>query len=174
MSNLLNGDWKDEIIRETEHYYQGELQQEERASWLLASSSGLLAIIISVYLSLFDKVNFISTVSVFIAVVFFFISAIFALLGLIPYSGCSIYKQDFFGHRFRRELNLFPKELMMKKFQPDSEWSDESLEKRLIFHFRNHYLRNLLKSRMIIWSAIFFMIGLLIVLCELFYFLCKL
>ena len=38
--------WLDVIERETEHYFQGEIQQEQRASWLLASVSVLLALFV--------------------------------------------------------------------------------------------------------------------------------
>lgn len=41
--------WLEEISRETEHYYQGEKQQEERSSWLLTTASALMAIIVGTY-----------------------------------------------------------------------------------------------------------------------------
>ena len=42
--------WLEEIVRETDHYYQGEIQQEQRASWILASVCVFLALLIGIQL----------------------------------------------------------------------------------------------------------------------------
>ena len=51
--------WYEEIIRETEHYYQGEIQQEQRASWILASVCVLVALLISAD---FEQTNLLITI----------------------------------------------------------------------------------------------------------------
>lgn len=39
--------WLEEIVRETERYCHGEIQHEQRALWILATASVLIAFVIS-------------------------------------------------------------------------------------------------------------------------------
>jgi hypothetical protein len=155
----INEEWLEEIIRETEHYYKGEMQQEERASWLLGTASALLAIFLSLFISNIEKEVNVSKVFFFIPLCAFFISAVFAVLGLIPYNGTKGVKILAFGNKTKTaELSI--DEFIKERFRPDDAWSGESLKKRILYHFRSHYLRNFQKSQQIIWSARFLLIGL--------------
>lgn len=151
--------WLEEILRETEHYYQGEKQQEERSSWLLGTASALMAIIVGTYSLITEKNTDDQELLLFMAIVSFFISAVIAIFGIIPHQGTSrlilYFSQKSTIHK--KPVNIFIDTI----FHKDDSWSIESLKKRIFFHFRNHYVRNYEKSLFVILSAMFLFFGLL-------------
>lgn len=155
VANVNEELWLEEIVRETEHYYQGEMRQEERASWLLATSSAILAILISYLLSNSGINVFVIKPIIIIPLGLFLFSDILAIIGVMPFSGTK-------GIRlFLRRFDTNPNDLIITKFRPGRNWDRESLKIRIFFHYRNHYVRNLQKSQLVIFSAIFLLIGLL-------------
>ncbi len=151
--------WLEEISRETEHYYQGEKQQEERSSWLLTTASALMAIIVGTYSLIADHYSGSQELLLLITIVFYFLSAVCAIFGILPFTGI-------FGGRKhigddtsmnKKSINSF----MYKRFHTDETWSLESLKNRIYYHHRNHYLRNYEKSLFVIISAMFLLFGLI-------------
>lgn len=153
--------WLEEIIRETEHYYQGEMQQEERSSWLLGTASALLAIIISVFISCVENNVHISNFYFVIPLGAFFVSAVIAIWGLVPYRGTNGFRILALREKVTTDAEkLLIDEFIRQQFRPDDVWSEESCRTRVFYHFRSHYIRNYQKSQRVVWSAILLLLGL--------------
>ncbi len=157
--DVINNNWREYIIKETEHYYQGEMQQEVRASWLLGTGSALVAIFISLYLSSSEKAIIFSNIYMFIPLVSFFISAVLAILGLLPLIGTTLFKIPWRKKIITANQDL--EKFIIGKFCPDSSWSELSLDDRIFRHFRSHYIRNYRKSIWVIFSSGFLLLGLI-------------
>ncbi len=154
-----NEEWIEEIRRETEHYYQGEMQQEERASWLLAFSSVLIIFLLS---PTFLEDKELSPVNFYIPITLFLISIIFSVHALIPYKGTKgvwgirrFFCQEEFD---KNEVSDF----VSKRLHSGAHWNNRMLIKRTMYHFRSHYIRNYKKSRLVIVSAFTLLAGLLV------------
>lgn len=166
MSTQINHKgWIEEIIRETEHYYQGEQQQEERASWLLGTVCAILAIIISFYASSGDCTSLIKiTLSknwVIIIFLSFLISAIMSIIGIMPLNGTKVAFLSLLKlyRKINNEKDLFY--FVERKFSPNTTWDNVSLESWIIHHYQLHYVRNHFKSQLIMLSSIFLLLGLI-------------
>lgn len=149
--------WLTEIIRETDHYYQGEIQQEQRASWILASVCVLLALIVALQLQLGDKLKT-PTVLVVLTQISLYLSGMFSILTIIPLRGTSM-KRDLFGQSYRHYKNMEIKELMEAKFRFGNRFLKDNYKNRVYYHFRSHFLRVRLKEYGVIWSSVFLLLG---------------
>lgn len=152
--------WIEEIIRETDHFYQGEMRQEDRGSWLLATSSALMAIYLSTFVGAIQSNLNIPKALLLLPVISFFISAVLAILGFMPYSGTKGVRLLGFGIRKKIEKSSV-QEFVHRQFHIDESFSGEGYKNRVFFHYRSHYIRNYQKSRIIIWSTVFILLGLL-------------
>jgi hypothetical protein len=153
------GLWFEEIIRETEHYYQGEQQQEERASWLLGTISAFIAIIFSFSNFSTSIVGKISNSIISIILTLFLFSGICAIFALIPFKGTKMVSLDSFLDFNNKDFNGYEK-FVKEKLRIDDKWSENKYLERLFFHHYVHYQRNLMKSRLINWSSFFLLFGL--------------
>ncbi len=158
-------EWIEEIRRETEHYYQGEMQQEERASWLLAFSSVLIIFLLS---PTFLEDKKISLMNFYIPITLFLISVIFSILALIPYKGTKAIWgiREFFCQEVydKDEVSDF----VSWRLHSGAHWSTQMLIKRTMYHFRSHYIRNYKKSRLVIVSAFTLLAGLIVYVVDFF------
>jgi hypothetical protein len=150
--------WLAEIIRETEHYYQGEIQQEQRASWILATVSVLLALMVGAQLQLENGLRT-PLILITITQISFYLSGIFAVLTIIPLRGTRIIRWDFFGQSFRHYKSMDVEEMIERKFQHGETFPREKYKKRLFYHFRAHFLRVRLKEYGVVWSSFFLLLG---------------
>ena len=159
--------WLEEIARETEHYFQGEIQHDQRASWLLATSGILTAVIASLDIPTLQK-GVESQVLLALVLISFALSGALAILTLFPIRGIRIWK-DIFGKLYRRDLGLDIDNLIEERFRHGEDWSISSYEKRIKYHFRSHYLRSNYKAHGILWSSVFLLIGLVFFVIVLFF-----
>ena len=152
-------EWIEEIRRETDHYYQGEMQQEERASWLLAFSSVLVIFLLT---PSFLENGQLTLANFYIPIFLFLISIIFSILALIPYRGTKGVGgiRGFFCEEeiSKEEIGSFVKARLHSR----AHWGHKEFNKRIMYHFRSHYIRNYQKSRLVIISAFTLLIGLLV------------
>jgi hypothetical protein len=146
--------WFEEIIRETEHFFQGEIQQEQRASWILASVCVLLAIIIGLQVQSDAAPN----IFLVLAEIFFFVSGLISVITIVPLRGTSL-RNDLWGKSFRKARKMNLEEIIQSKFHPGTDWSDEKYLERIYYHFRSHYLRARLKGLGVIWASISLIVG---------------
>lgn len=156
----ISEDWLQEITIETEHYFQGEMQQEQRASWLLATTSALIALLIGLQLSAIEKNISLPSVWLAISVGSFLISSTISILVILPLRGIHSFWGDLFGKNYRANKNMKIDEIIKKRFRHDNKWSRESLDERIKQHFRSHFLRNSKKAYGIVWASMFLLIGL--------------
>lgn len=153
--------WLDEIVRETEHYFQGEIQQEQRASWLLTTASVLIAIAASIETTILDKGYKSAQLPMIVALMAFASSGTVSVLTLLPLRGTRLWS-DVFGGSYRRSSRMGIEKLIAERFRHGEDWSAENYEKRIKYHFRSHYLRNTRKSYGVFWSSVFLLLGLLL------------
>lgn len=153
--------WLEEIIRETEHHYHGEIQQDQRSSWLLATSCLLMAIVVSIEVTALEKGIKLSQPVIITALIAFAISSIFSILTLWPLYGIRIWK-DLFGKTYRRTSRLGINNLLQERFRLEEDWPCKDYEKRIKYHFRSHYLRNMRKAYGVFWSSLFLLLGLIL------------
>lgn len=149
--------WFSEIIRETDHYYQGEIQQEQRASWILASVGVLLALIVGAQLQLGNALKAPPALIV-LTLAFFYLSGIFSIITIIPLRGTKM-RRDLLGQSFRRYKNMKVEDLIQNKFHAGMQFSMEDYKSRLFYHFRAHFLRVRRKEYGVVWSSIFLLLG---------------
>ena len=149
--------WLDEIIRETEHYFLGEIQQEQRASWILATVGVLLALIVGIQLQLETALKA-PTLLITMAQLFLFLSGVFSILTIIPLRGTKL-RRDLFGQTYRRDKKRDVEKLIERKFRHGEDWSKKMYEKRLFYHYRSHYLRVRRKEYYVVWASLFFLLG---------------
>lgn len=154
-------EWLEEIVRETEHYYQSEMQHDQRASWLLATSGVVVAIAVSLEATALDRGISVAWVLLMVALVAFALSAVVAILTLFPLQGIRI-TNDLSGKRHRDCCALSIDQLIEARFRHSADWSMESLESRIKHHYRSHYLRASLKAYGVLWSSVFLLLGLLV------------
>lgn len=152
--------WLDEISRETEHYFQSEVQQDQRASWLLAISGVLIAVVVSLVLAALDRGYRLPSLFTILSLVAFVVSSCAAVVTFLPLRGIRHWFSDLFGQGYRRILSISIDQMTEERFRYDSDWSPDSYEARIKYHFRSHYLRNILKSYGVLWSSIFLLVGL--------------
>jgi hypothetical protein len=155
MSEKYKEEWFQEIIRETEHYYQAEIQQEQRASWIIASTFVIFAVFIGFYDDLSDTIIH---YLFFISKIAFGLSGLLSIIGIIPLRKFG-FKRDFFGGKYLREKQKDIHELINKKFHTDGDWDEEDYENRILFHFRSHYLRARKKEYLVFWSSLLLIVG---------------
>lgn len=151
--------WLEEIIRETEHYYQGESQQDQRASWLLATSGVLIAVISGLEVTILDKGYYFTQIPVIAAIVSFTASGILSILTILPMRGTRSWV-DLIGRTYYKALRIQIDELIKERFRHDEDWSMQKYEDRIKYHYRSHYLRFNRKSYGILWASVFLCIGL--------------
>lgn len=156
----ISEEWLQEIRNETEHYYQGEMQQDQRASWLLANASALITLLIGLKLSALDKKVDIPPIPFFFSLAAYLLSALIAIKVMLPVTKLSSLWDKLYGNKYKKYQGQKAEGILEGHFQPDAAWSDKSLEKRLAYHFRSHLERNIQKARGIVWVTIFFIIGL--------------
>jgi RsiW-degrading membrane proteinase PrsW (M82 family) len=162
MENLIDchTGWQEEIIREMEHYYQGELRQEERASWLLGIVSAMITLLISSFTNCTGSFSISETSFQFI-ICSLVLSAIFSIITILPYKGKNVFSLEVLFKEKLDPVDESHEEFVRNKLKADKDWSDESLQRRIIFHYIIHYQRNFRKSQTILWSIIFFLVGFL-------------
>ncbi len=152
--------WIEEIIRETDHYYQGEAQHDQRASWLLTTSGALITLLVGLQLAAQEKGYNLPIVYIVAAVTSFFLSSLSAVIVVIPLLGTKSFFNDVFGYNLRKNKNLTVEELITKKFR-NEKWSRSNYEKRIMFHFRTHFIRSNKKALGVLWSSVFLIAGLI-------------
>lgn len=153
-----------EVTIEIDHYYQGEQRQEDRASWLLGTSSTIIAILLSAILfsstSISDLFNTFQFIVILFALVFLFVSGLFSLFGIIPLAGINLSNPQ----KCFRKLNFLqiepPDKIVVSKFSLKGPDENDNIEDWIFHHYKVHYLRNLKKSIYVTWSAIFLGLGL--------------
>ena|GEM_PF-6302898 len=155
--------WFEEIIRETEHYFQGEVQQDQRASWFLATNGILVAVAGGLEVTFHAKGYIFVQIILVLSLVSFMISSGISILTIMPFYGTRIWS-DFIGKFYRRNKNINIEQLVEERFRHGNDWSKENYERRLMHHYRSHYLRFNRKAYGVLWSAIWLMIGLLLFL----------
>ncbi len=157
----LDINWLEEIIRETEHYYQGEIQQEQRASWLLASVSVLLLLFVGS--QSMTEIGFEANVYLIgLALLAFFISGFLAIITIVPLRGTRI-RRDLFGSTYRIDKKLDVDDLIEARFRPGKDWKNKKYRKRVFYHYRSHYLRVRMKEYFVVWSSVFFLLGFILI-----------
>ena len=155
----ISDSWADEITKETEHYFQGEIQQDQRASWLLATSSALLTLLIGLRVSAAERGVELPLVLFGFTAVAYLLSAVISIFVIVPMRGTRSSWTDLWGKNYRKYKKMKIDQLIKERFRHDDKWSEESLEARLKYHFRSHYIRNSKKSYGIMWSSLLLVIG---------------
>ena len=153
--------WIEEIIRETEHFCQAEIQQDQRGSWLLASVAVLIVAWSSLEIVIIEKNYPVSQWLMIFALVGFVISGLITIINLMPLRGVKLLG-DLTGRKYRNEAKQKTRELITRRFRFDDNWSRIGLEERIYHHYRTHYLRNFRKAYGVLWSSLFLLIGLII------------
>jgi hypothetical protein len=152
--------WIEELVNETEHYFQSEMQQDQRASWLLATGSALLTLLIGLLVTAAERGVVLPLIPFLVAITSYFVSAVVSIITMLPMRGVRSSWLDLWGRSHRKMKRLDINQLIQERFRHDANWSQESFEMRLKHHFRSHYLRNSKKSYGIIWASLFLLIGL--------------
>lgn len=152
--------WIEEIIRETDHFSQAEIQQDQRGSWLLASVAVLIVAWSSLEIVIIENNYPVSQWLMIIALVGLLISGLITIINLMPLRGVRLLR-DLTGRKFRIEANEFTDKLIARRFRLDDNWSRQGLEERIYYHYRTHYLRNFRKAYGVLWSSLFLLIGLI-------------
>lgn len=152
--------WMEEIIRETEHFYQAEVQQDQRGSWLLASVAVLIVAWANLEIVIIENNYSVSQVLMILSLILFVVCCLVIVINLMPLRG-EKYLRDLFGSKYRKDANLRTEDLIEQRLRPDRSWSQDSLEKRVMYHYRSHYLRNFRKAYGILWSSLLLIIGLI-------------
>ena len=150
--------WMEEIIRETEHFYQAEGQQDQRGSWLLASVAVLIVAWASLEIVIIENNYSVSQVLMILTLILFVACCLTIVINLMPLRG-EKYLRDLFGSKYRKEAALRIEELIEQRFRPNRSWSQDSLENRVMYHYRSHYLRNFCKAYGVLWSSLLLLIG---------------
>jgi hypothetical protein len=153
--------WIEEIIRETEHFSQAEIQQDQRGSWLLASVAVLIVAWSSLEIVIIEKNYPVSQRLMIFALVVLVISGLITIINFMPLRGVKLLG-DLTGRKYRFEAKLKTRELMTRRFRFDDNWSRKGLEERIYYHYRTHYLRNFRKAYGVLWSSLFLLVGLII------------
>jgi len=155
--------WFEEIIRETEHYFQGEVQQDQRASWFLATNGILIAVAGGLEVTLHAKGYTFVQITLVLSLVALMISSGISILTIMPFYGTRFWS-DFVGKFYRHNKSINIEQLIEERFRHGNDWSKENYERRLMHHYRSHFLRFNRKAYGVLWSAICLMIGLLLFL----------
>ncbi len=158
--NELRQKWIDEIIRETEHYFQGEIQHDQRASWLLATSGAMIAVIIGIAGTTIDQTTLSTRLHLLTCLIAFILCAITSLFMILPMRGLRSLWKDFVGSAYRIDQQRSIDDLIQSRFHMGKDWSYEGYETRIKYHFRSHYLRYNKKSYGILWASVFLIAGL--------------
>ena len=153
--------WNEEIIRETEHFYQGEIQQEQRASWLLATSSLLLTGIISYQIPSNNNEWKFSIGLTSASIILLSISALISIITIIPFRGTKFFSEPI-GYRLYKITNSKANLILEESFHTKNFHSLDDYNRRIKYHYINHYKRNLTKSYGIIWTTLFLSAGIIL------------
>ena len=153
-------EWLAEIIRDTEHFCQAEAQQDQRGSWMLASVAVLIVAWASLEIVIIENGYSVPQPLMTLALFGFLLSGLATLVNFIPLRGVK-YLTDLFGRKYRNQSRLKTDELIERRFRQDTVWSRESLEMRIMYHYRIHYLRNLRKAYGVLWSSVLLVLGLI-------------
>ena len=157
--NNISEEWLAEIVRETDHYYQGEMQQEARASWLLSTNSALIVLVLS-FLDTNVKNNQPGPqLYMVFLLVFLLAGSVSALIALMPFRWTKLFRS-----KTKRNSELTLSEFVNSKFRPDSKWSSKSLEERTFHHFRSHFIRNQKKSYFVMISSVSLMLTIIVLM----------
>jgi len=152
--------WHDEMLRETEHYYQGEMQHDQRASWLLATSAVLIALVVGSDSIAVTSACVLVSYLLIAALGAFAISALIAVITMLPLRGTRFWR-DLTGESYRRARMLDVNQLAEQRFRHDSLLSYDQYEKRIKYHFRSHYLRAISKAYGVVWSSLVLLVGII-------------
>ncbi len=160
----VDKNWIREITRETEHYYQGEIQQETRASWLLALNGVILAILITFVFAVDNKnivvlIGYYRSLSIIIP---FLLSSLFAAFGIFPLIG----RKDKKIYRQLRNKSIDQKELINNKFYRGNKREDADYEEYIEHHFLSHFNRNFKKRRWVVFSLFSIILGIVSLLIN--------
>jgi hypothetical protein len=137
----------DLLRQEADHFFQAELYHDQRASWLLALASGLLAVALGVILSMNEgKFAKSGRPLMIIAAASFTAAILMGLVTLWPISG-----------RAGRLWNPFRKQVS-RSASGVRHLTAES-------HYEAHRLRAASKANRIVWVIICLTLGILIGLC---------
>jgi len=151
--------WYDEIVRETDHYYQGEMQHDQRSSWLLTTSAVLIALVVGSN-SFVRNTNPLISILLIGALSAFVVSAFIAVATLLPLRGTRFWG-DFAGKSYRCARSLTAHQLLEEKFR-HNQFSYSQYEKRIEHHFRSHYLRASSKAYGVLWSSLILIVGIVL------------
>lgn len=157
--------WLEEIVRETDHYFQGEIQQDQRSSWVLATSGLLIAVVVSIEVTAVENQWAFSQPVIVVALIALVLSSILSILTIVPLSGRHFWSEiscKSFQYTSRLEIS----DLIQKRFHISDDWSFTDYEKRIMYHFKSHYLRNIRKGYGVFWSSFFLLLGLLLLAFE--------
>jgi hypothetical protein len=160
ITSIDKSGWIEEIVQETEHFSQAEIQQDQRGSWLLASVAVLMVAWSSLEIEIIDKNYPVSQFPMIFAFVLFVISGLITIINLMPLRGLQFFV-DLTGRKYRYEKKLKTSDLITKRFRLDENLSRQALEERIYYHYRIHYLRNLRKAYGVLWSSLFLIIGII-------------
>jgi hypothetical protein len=150
--NIRNkGFWIAEIIRETEHFYQSEMQQEQRASWILGSACVLLGFIISNDV----KINISSPIYVVFSEILIAISGIVSIFTINPKIVSALPNSKI----ITPQNSEISRKVILNKFHIDNKWSAESYKNRIFHHYLIHYKRARLKGIGVVLSSTALLIG---------------
>ena len=156
MNNKISKEWVDEIIRETDHYYQGEMQQEMRASWLLSTSSALIAIIFGFFLAVVNKEIQFSNIIFITTLIVLGCSIFFSILCIMPLRVSSLIAMV--KNLFRKKQSNNNK-LVELRFNPNMICNEANYYSWLFSHYSKHFYRNSYKRTLVVLSLFFLCIG---------------
>jgi len=166
----MGSNWIVAVKAETEHYYQGEIQQENRLSWLLALQGVFLAVIISFLFDIRDGkailvVSLFQGITIIVPLV---LSMCVTLLGLYPLRG----KKDKRIFQRIRKASLDTEELIKIKFFARQNIEEADYQAYIYNHFISHFKRSMVKRCFVVLSlssfiisVVFMGINILIMMC---------
>ena len=150
--------WLSEIIRETEHYVQGEIQHEQRASWILATAGVLIAIIVSIRLTIPNPVPISLSILMILSILSLTLSGVTAIIVIVPLRGTRL-RRNLFGKSYKLNQKINIDQLIEMRFRHGENWSIDDYEKRIQYHYRSHFLRTNIKEFWVVWASIFLLLG---------------
>ena len=155
----ISDEWLAEIIRETDHYYQGEMQQEARASWLLSTNSALIVLVLTFLGANVKNNQQVPLLYIIFLLIFLLSGSVSALIALMPIRWTKVS-----GRKTTRYSELNTSDFVNSKLRPDSTWSSKSLEERIFHHFRSHFIRNQKKSYFVMISSVSLMLTIIVLI----------
>jgi hypothetical protein len=155
----ISDEWLDEIIRETDHYYQGEMQQEARASWLLSTNGAIIVLAFGLLSPNNDLYKTIPLSYLMALGMLLLTGSGTALIALMPFNWSKLFKR-----KSEKEKSGVIEDFIEARFRPDNKWSKQSFVKRIFYHYKSHFVRNKTKSRFVMASSFCLMFVVLLLL----------